>query len=94
MATEAPPKDKSKASDDKPKRVLTEYTIFVDERPEGATKPYWTELGTAEALNDTKAIQALVGELKLENGTFVAIPSRSFRPRTVKVETNPRVRIG
>lgn len=73
-------------------RTLTPYTIFVNEgSPE---RPQWVEAGTAEGLSDVKAIQSFVAANELSEGTFVAIPTRSFRPRKVAVENKPRVRIG
>ena len=60
--------------------MATEYVVLrqVDD-------VNWRELGRRAASTDTQAIKAVVPAEK--EGTFVAVPVRSFRPRTRKVET-------
>ena len=45
----------------------------------------WRQVGRTEADTDIQAIKAVVPND--EEGTYVAVPRRSFRPRTRKVET-------
>lgn len=45
-------------------------------------------VGAAEAVNDVRAIKAVVGEAA---GTYIAIPERSLRVRTVTVKSEPKV---
>lgn len=95
MATEAPPKGSEKGKESKKEpRTLTPYTVFQNTAAADAPAKQWVEVGTAEGLSDVKAIQAFVANQGINEGEFVAIPTRSFRPRKVAVENKPRVRIG
>ena len=62
--------------------MATEYVVLRRNLDAGG----WEEVGRVEdASTDTQAIKAVVPAE--EEGTFVAVPARSFRPRTRKVET-------
>lgn len=63
---------------------MTEYVV-LEQRSEGA----WHEVASVEASADTQAIREATKKLTAEqrSGTFVAVPVRSFRPRTRTVET-------
>lgn len=65
---------------------MTEYVVFYSEKGEGD----WTQLaGYREARSATSAIRNYLenGADDLTQGYFAAVPRRSFRPVTVKVET-------
>lgn len=63
--------------------MATEYVVLA--HLGGEHEDDWRQVGRAEADTDIQAIKAVVP--KEEEGTFVAVPARSFRPRTRKVET-------
>lgn len=64
---------------DESKTQTTEYVV-LRQMPEG---PIWEEVGTASGMNAQQAIkQVAEGE-----GTFIAVPARSWKPLTRKVET-------
>lgn len=75
----------------------TTYLVFrsveADELHEAPHAEAWVALGSAVALTDTQAISKVIAEHSIEAGTFVAIPARSFRPRTVEVHTRRSLRI-
>jgi hypothetical protein len=48
----------------------------------------WATVGTVDASSSDDAIKQ-----KAEEGTYVAVPARSWKPRKVAVETKPRVRL-
>lgn len=65
---------------------MTNYTV-LKYNPEGSA---WTEIGDEDATSPARAIRAL-GETP---GLYVAVPTRSFKPLTVKVEQTTKVTIG
>lgn len=64
---------------------MTEYLVLERANEEGE----WTEVRVdpVEATNDVQAIKAVTAERSDKAGVFVAVPVRSFRPRTRTVET-------
>lgn len=53
----------------------------------------WTQMGAVEAASGDAAIRAHVREYA-DEGTFVAVPARSWQPQTVTTETKTTVKIG
>ncbi len=73
---------------------MTEYGILKAASPTGEggeISDDWTWVNTVSARSARAAIAAHLS-VKNEGGVFVAIPSRSFRPVTVKVETKTALR--
>ncbi len=66
---------------------MTEYIVLVEESETGGWVPYGLPV---EASSANRAIKAA----EPEAGEYVAIPSRSWRPVTVKVEKRDVVTIG
>lgn len=50
-------------------------------------------IGEGEGLNDVQAIGEVAGALGLNEGEFVAVPARSWRVRSVSVQTRQTVSI-
>lgn len=78
-------------------KQLTPYYVF--KQTEDNT---WERVSDSayDAISGDKAIQLYVNERKSKGdtdddvqGVYLPIPVRSYNPRTVKVETNPRVTI-
>lgn len=69
---------------------MTEYVIlsFAPDQEGGA----WVEARRIEARSGQSAIRAFVDGATPEVTRFVAVPARSFRPVTVKVETKTALR--
>lgn len=68
----------------------TDYMVLQQAEPDDdaySDRSVWVELGTAKGSNANQAIGKLAGDEP--DGTFVAVPARSWRPvkPTVKVET-------
>jgi hypothetical protein len=64
---------------------MTEYVILKEEE-DGS----WRQAGVRRASSPSRALrQAAVGE-----GTFILVPSRSWRPLTVSVEQTTTIKIG
>ncbi len=61
---------------------MTRYIVFR----KGTEDDLWSEGVTTEARSAKAAVQSALLN-STEGGTFVAVPARSFRPVTVKVET-------
>lgn len=53
---------------------------------------HWSEIGAAQAANDKAAIKACASTS--ESGTYVAVPERSWTPRTLTIDPNPTVKFG
>ena len=66
---------------------MTNYTILKFSEAGGGV---WHERGDADATSPARAIRTL----DAEEGIFVAVPTRSFRPLEVKVEQTTKVTIG
>jgi hypothetical protein len=64
------------------------YVVLREEKAEGGLG-YWL-VGQTEAVSAIGAIRNLVEE----EGTYVAVPARSFNPLEVKVEKTTTVKIG
>ena len=64
----------------------TSYVVLVND-----ATGRWVEHETAiPAANADAAIRKIAAE---NPGVYVAVPARSWKPRTVTVETKPRVRL-
>lgn len=69
----------------------TKYRILV----EGEEEVWHLCYTDIEATSSVAAIRAAVaGEGGSAGGTYVAIPTRSFKPQPVEVETKHRLKIG
>jgi hypothetical protein len=68
---------------------MTMYTILRETK---ASEGAFSVVGEAEASSAPGAIRAFAAKDGGSGGTFVAIPSRSWQPVTVELET--RVKIG
>lgn len=66
------------------KTQVTDYVVLHDQGETDA--PSWREVGTVKGANATQAISKAAGDEP--DGTYVAVPARSWRPvkPTVKVE--------
>jgi hypothetical protein len=70
------------------KYVILEQTEFAGGTPD----LFWALMSTVEATSVEAAIKTFVAESPAwEGGTLVAIPARSWAPKTVKVETQKTV---
>ena len=66
---------------------MTEYVIFKKvPRAEASANDQWEYLGHKDARSSTSAIRDFLDRSSQE-GDFFAVPARSWRPVTVKVET-------
>lgn len=70
-------------------KKLTTYEVF-EASPEGSAHQLQF-IRRVEAVNDIKAVASAIGDRR--EGSFVAIPSRSLRVRTVSLESIPKVSI-
>ena len=66
---------------------MTDY-IILKESEDGAWRPAGT---VRETSSPTRAIRVAAAN---ENGVYVAVPARSWKPLTVKVEQTTKVTIG
>lgn len=74
---------------------MTSYTVLKRDTRQEPHDDTWVVVGSADATSSQAALRRV---LALNNGgadgTYVAIPDRSFQPVTVKVETPaPRLTI-
>ncbi len=67
---------------------MTDYVILKHD--EGEIAGTWNEYGKARASSPRGALRSL----DVSNGTFVAIPARSWKYLSVKVEQTTKVTIG
>lgn len=54
---------------------------------------YWSKVGEGTARSARVAVQQAV-DAELEQGEYVAVPARSWRPVSVTVQTETKIRIG
>lgn len=67
--------------------ATTEYLVLSSDGT------VWTEYGTYPAANDKVAIRAAIhAGLAADKTAYVAVPTRSWTPKTPTVDTNPTVR--
>ena len=82
---------------DEPRKAprLTSYVVLEDSQyradwdpPDTAVSGPWRHIGRVDAHNDVDAIRRATADLDAEDrsGTFVAVPVRSWRPRTRSVK--------
>lgn len=64
---------------------MTAYVIL------GHSEEGWKELGTVDARSAQAAVRELLDGSD-KGGEYVAVPARSFKPVTVKVETKRSLR--
>ena len=65
---------------------MTDYIIFKGEHPTQGGNDQWAYLGHQEARSASSAIRTFL-DGSAQEGEFSAVPARSWRPVTVKVET-------
>lgn len=53
----------------------------------------WSEVGIYHAASQIAAVTAHIRETDAKAGTFVAIPSRSWHPTTLAVETQTKIKL-
>jgi hypothetical protein len=76
-----------------PKTKTRRYVVLSQRQlagttPDSPTTEAWAIVGApVEAANDQAAIKLACADLLIKAGVFVAVPARSFRPRTRTVET-------
>lgn len=66
---------------------MTEYVVFANTDAGG---PRWQEVARYEVRSAAAAIRAHLGETMADEthtGQYAAVPARSWKPVTVKVET-------
>jgi hypothetical protein len=66
-------------------------TVYVVLRKDGSGTHLWMEIDRASSGNAEQAIRAAVDKGEYDSGIFVAVPARSWQPRTVSVETVSRI---
>lgn len=64
----------------------TEYVVLAE-----SGDKTWKDVGRQTARSAKAAVAAHVTAAKLNAGTFVAVPARSFDPITVKTETKTKL---
>lgn len=71
-----------------PEPKLTSYVVLS-----GTADDVWTVHGTYRASNDKVAIRAAIRDgLAADAPAYVAVPTRSWQPRTPTVDPKPTVR--
>ncbi len=73
---------------------MTEYIILrLEELPDGVAEPgVWKEYGGATASSPTRALHSFGDTIR--DGTYVAMPRRSWKPLTVALKKTTKVTIG
>ena len=69
--------------------MATEYTVL---HKLAAEDDYGVLPKTYEGSSSTAAVRAAAADVQ-QAGTYVAIPTRSFDPVNIEIETNPRVKV-
>jgi hypothetical protein len=72
--------------------VSTNYTILRKTQKDPSADDFWQEVGQRDAGTPGGAVKGFLGT-DGGGGTFVAVPTRSFRPMTVKVEQVRKVKV-
>ena len=83
----ATPKTSNSASNVKVKVEPTEYQILVAFSASNGDNA-WKEFGVVKARSANEAIKQAAGATP---GSFIAVPARSWKPVTVKVEQTTRI---
>jgi hypothetical protein len=73
-----------------PTRTQTQYVVLELVEVNGGEYQAWREAGRNTASSILNAIKQHVGE-GVQEGTFVAVPARSFVPKVLRVETKRQV---
>jgi hypothetical protein len=71
--------------------MLTEYVVLRQEGYQDVKS--YQEVWRGEAHSTNYAVKAAVAENGLKEGTFVAVPTRSFQAVELTVETVQKIRI-
>lgn len=69
---------------------MTDYIILKQNDDALDDNRDWAQVGEAKASSARRAVASLIAA----EGEYVAIPARSFKPITVKVETTTKITIG
>lgn len=84
----------SATNNDQAAKTDTAYVVLQRiPAPEGSNAQGYTVLGRFSASGDLKAIDHAADAAGLEEGTFIAVPTRSFRERTLKTEKVTKRRV-
>lgn len=89
MSDPYPPPDSMLPAAEPPKKsgAATEYLILS----KSAGSSTWTEQKTVEASSAKAAVRKFLGEASNPDGTYVAVPARSWQPVTVKTEQTTKI---
>lgn len=69
---------------------MTVYVVLAQHDEEVGFLP----IGTEEATTDRAAIRKALQGVTVEKGQYVAVPTRSWRPRPVEAQTRLELKIG
>ena len=86
---EQPESTTEPAAAEKPKKQATERIVLMLDG-----SGMWAELGLAVAVSQEKAIEAVLEGRPEKEGTFVAPPTRSWRPIPVSEELQSKLKFG
>ncbi len=75
-------------SPEKPVTSGTAYLVLSSAGNKG-----WVEQTTVDARSNTEAIRKFLGGASEPDGTYVAVPARSWKPVVVKVETSTKLKL-
>ncbi len=76
-------------ADETPEKQSTDYFVFSKD----ADNDWWIAAGSYTAASAKAAVSTHVKEKDAKAGTFVAVPQRSWRPLTLAVETETKVKL-
>jgi hypothetical protein len=74
-----------------PKEKTSTSYIVLEDLDTTTGQKCWREAGTYNAVSARAAVKSHVESNKLDKGSFVAVPKRSFDPVTVKIETQTKL---
>lgn len=83
------PESTEAAPAEKPKKQATERIVLMLDG-----SGMWAEIGRAVAVNQEKAIEAVLEGRAEKEGTFVAPPTRSWKPIPVEEELQSKLKFG
>lgn len=87
--TDDPPQDPPAETQKEEKGALTQYVILSSNKPKDES---WAVVkAVQEARSSKAAVQAYLNGIADKDGTYVAVPVRSWDPITVKTETTTRL---
>ncbi len=84
------------ATTEAPARTKTQYIVLTHVQATESTNEAWAPVDGGNAFEgntDVEAIKAAAEKLGVDEGVFVAVPARSFKVRTIAVQTRKSVTI-